>query len=185
VQRAFPAAKVLVILFFIATMFSSFQEDACAGSLTPAPEITGQTWFNAGTRDHLSLKGLLGRVVIIFFTTLEDAGFDANIDFLNQLAARYHDKGLEVIGVVASEGISGFTETDLFLRIEKMGIKFPVILDTDSIIRTRYGQEVWPAVYFVDRKGFIRNKYEGVMSFRDLNTLTKILLEEASRGGKS
>lgn len=178
-QRTFSTAKILVCLFFVAMTFSSFQGSVFAGSLTLAPEITGQTWFNAGTGDHLSLKGFLGRVVIIFFTNLEDAGFEANVDFLNQLAARYQDKGLEIIGVVASQGISGFSETEIFLKIEKTGIKFPVVCDTASMIRTRYGQEAWPAIYFVDRKGFIRNKYEGVMSLRDFKTITKILLEEA------
>ncbi len=178
-QRAFSAAKILVSLFYIVTMFFFSGESVSAGSLTPAPEITGRTWFNAGTRDHLSLKCFLGRVVIIFFTNLEDAGFEANVDFLNGLAARYHDKGLEIIGVAASQGTFGLSETELFLRIEKKGIRFPVVVDADSMIRMCYGQEVWPAIYFIDRKGFIRNKYEGVMSFRDFNTITKILLEEA------
>ena len=147
-------------------------------SFQRAPEIKAKTWFNATSYRRLSLKALSGKVVMLFFWTINDSTCEQAAPFLNQWYARYRDKGLEIIGVHSTELEATYSEHALFEKIEKLGIKFPVVADNDSHIRYSFCLQLWPSIFLVDRKGLIRAKYDGILNFPDIETAFKVLLDE-------
>ncbi|WP_026695802.1 peroxiredoxin family protein [Peribacillus kribbensis] len=51
---------------------------------------------------------------------------------------------------------------------KKMGITFPILLDTDNEVNTSYKIVSIPTTYFIDKKGIVRNKIMGAMTKEDL-----------------
>jgi peroxiredoxin len=143
-----------------------------------APEIFGKVWFNAGAYKKLNMKALRGKVVLLFFCSINDAGSANAVATLNDWYRRYKEKDFEIIGINTSDEMFGLSESDLYQRIEALGIRFPVVLDDERSLWQVYGQEGWPSFVLVDRKGFIRGQMANLVSYKDMETMLVALLEE-------
>ena len=143
-----------------------------------APELAGSVWFNTGAYKKLDMKALQGKAVLIFFWSSNDPNCVNFVPVLNDWYLEYREKGLEIIGFHSSELIQGVSESELFRKIEALGIKFPVALGDDLSLRLAYGQGGWPSFILIDRKGFIRAQYSGVVNYKELRTTLQALLEE-------
>lgn len=75
---------------------------------------------------------------------------------LDELKARYGDKGLVVLGVAGDEEVEKVRE---FLAHSP--VQFEVLLDTKGVIGTQYGITGYPESFFVDRQGRLRDKIIG------------------------
>ena len=49
--------------------------------------------------------------------------------------------------------------------IERSHIKYPVLLDPDEKNWSRWGVRYWPTIYLVDKKGRIRDVWEGELAY--------------------
>ncbi|SFA89012.1 MULTISPECIES: peroxiredoxin [unclassified Bacillus (in: firmicutes)] len=47
--------------------------------------------------------------------------------------------------------------------VDEMGLTFPILLDEDDSINTKYKVISIPTTYFIDKKGIIREKFTGAM----------------------
>ncbi len=147
-----------------------------------APNIRGKVWFNASSYGaHPSLKAMKGKVVLVFFWTLNDSTCEYVASYLNNWYAEYKEKGLEIIGVHTPEWQFNNSQSELYKKVDELGILFPVVVDESSSIRDAYGRLPWPAFCLVDRDGYIRVQYEGVSSWRDMKKFVQTLLEESGR----
>ena len=73
----------------------------------------------------------------------------------------YRDDGLVVIGVHTPE-FSFEHDIDLVRQATKeRGIDYPVAVDNDYAIWSAFDNHYWPALYFVDRDGIIRDNHFG------------------------
>jgi len=145
---------------------------------TPAPEIRAQTWFNAGRYKKPSLKAMRGKVVLVFFWTMDDSNCSRAVETVNQWYSNDREKGLEVIGVYTPEFDFTFSESGLFQKMDSLKIKFPVAVEPDSMIRTEYDVTGWPSFCLVDRGGFLRSCFPPDPHFADLKVALEALLEE-------
>ena len=168
------------ILCWVMGLFLScaVSETAFAQAQRKAPEIKGKVWFNASSYKKISMKTLRGKVILVFFWTSNDINCGIAISYLNQWYSQYKDKGLEIIGVHTSEWAFNASESEVFNRIEALGIKFPVVLDNDSSMRAAYGQLPWPSFTLVDRGGYIRAQYSIFFKYSDIKIMLQTLLEE-------
>ena len=78
-----------------------------------------------------------------------------------RVVAGLPDDGLIVIGVHTPE-FSFEHEIDLVQRaIQERGIDYPVAIDNDYAIWNAFANRAWPALYFVDTDGMIRDRHFG------------------------
>lgn len=143
-----------------------------------APEIKGQVWINAGCYDRISIKKLRGRVVLVFFYTSLDSNCDAAVLLLNDWYALYKTQGFEIIGVYTPEwGFDG-AESEIYEKVESLGMRFPVVVDRDSSVRFAYGLTMWPSFCLIDRGSYIRAQYDAGVVYPEMKKMLTTLLEE-------
>ena len=166
----------LVVLISVVCLFAKGAQGE--EETRKAPEIAGSVWFNAGAYKKLNMKALQDKVVLIFFWISNDSNCINFVPILNSWYLEYKEKGLEIIGFHSSGFMQGVSESELFQRIEALGIKFPVALGDDLSLRQNYGQGGWPSFVLIDRKGFIRAEYSCVVNYKELRIMLEALLEE-------
>lgn len=167
-------------IFLIGAIISSilFTEAAIGQTQSKAPQIRGKVWFNTGEYKKPGIKAFLGKVVLVFFWTSGDASCERAVIKLKNWYSQYQQKGLEIIAVHAFEWESRSAESELFKIINRLRIQFPVVMEEGISTRTAYEQLIWPSICLVDRGGYIRARYSGILTFRDIEIMLKALLEE-------
>ncbi|GAA0929195.1 hypothetical protein GCM10009554_11360 [Kribbella koreensis] len=115
-------------------------------------------WLNTAP---LALDRLRGQVVLVDFWTLTCINWLRTEPYVRAWSRAYRDDGLVVVGVHTPE--FGFEhELDrVRLAVAEREIDYPVALDNDYGIWTAFANHYWPALYFVDRDGKIRDHHFG------------------------
>jgi hypothetical protein len=80
------------------------------------------------------------------------------IDNWNQ---KYSDKGLVIVGVHSPEFQFEKKYTNVKDAVQRFGIRYPVILDSDHGTWNVYGNNYWPRYYLIDTQGYIRYDHIG------------------------
>ena len=123
------------------------------------PPLDGATgWLNS---EPLAPAELRGHVVLVDFWTLTCINWLRTEPYVRAWAQAYADDGLVVIGVHTPE-FSFEQELDRVRRAtEERAIEYPVALDNDYAIWSAFDNHYWPALYFVDKDGVIRDEHFG------------------------
>jgi thiol-disulfide isomerase/thioredoxin len=123
------------------------------------PSLAGATaWLNS---EPLDPAGLRGRVVLVDFWTLTCINWLRTEPYVRAWSQAYRDDGLVVIGVHTPE-FSFEHDIGLVRRaIEERAIDYPVALDNDYEVWDAFANHYWPALYFVDAEGIIRDQHFG------------------------
>ena len=123
------------------------------------PSLGGATeWINS---QPLSPAGLSGQVVLVNFWTLTCINWLRQEPYVRAWSRAYRDDGLVVIGAHTPE-FSFEHEIDLVRRATKeREIDYPVVVDNDYDVWNAFDNNYWPALYFVDREGIIRDQHFG------------------------
>jgi thiol-disulfide isomerase/thioredoxin len=115
-------------------------------------------WLNS---PPLTSEGLLGKVVLVDFWTLTCINWLRTEPHVRAWSQAYGDDGLVVVGVHTPE-FSFEHETDHVRQATtERGIDYPVALDNDYAVWRAFDNHYWPALYFVDRDGMIRDHHFG------------------------
>ncbi len=123
------------------------------------PSLGGATeWLNS---EPLGPAELRGHVVLVNFWTLTCINWLRQEPYVRAWSQAYRDDGLVVIGVHTPE-FSFEHEIDRVRRATKeRGIDYPVAVDNDYAIWSAFDNHYWPALYFVDADGAIRDHHFG------------------------
>ena len=123
------------------------------------PSLDGATgWLNS---QPLTPTGLRGRVVLVNFWTLTCINWLRQEPYVRAWSQAYRDDGLVVIGVHTPE-FSFEHELELVRQATKeREIDYPVAVDNDYGIWSAFANHYWPALYFVDAEGIIRDQHFG------------------------
>jgi thiol-disulfide isomerase/thioredoxin len=123
------------------------------------PPLTGATeWLNSSP---LSAEALKGKVVVVDFWTYSCINCLRSIPYVRAWAEKYKDQGLVVIGVHAPEFAFERTIGNVKKAVSDLGITYPVAIDNEYAIWRAFGNQYWPAHYFVDAAGHIRHHHFG------------------------
>jgi len=138
------------------------------------PSLDGATgWVGS---EPLGLDDLRGRVVLVNFWTLTCINWLRQEPYVRAWSRAYRDDGLIVIGVHTPE----FTfEHDIELvrkAVEVRDIDYPVAQDNDYGVWTAFANHYWPALYFVDREGVIRDEHFGEGRYEESERVIQRLL---------
>ena len=109
----------------------------------------------------LTAEALRGKVVLVDFWTFTCINWLRTEPYVRAWAQAYRDDGLVVIGVHTPEfTFEHETESVRQATVERRS-DYPVALDNDYAIWRSFANHYWPALYFVDRDGIIRDQHPG------------------------
>lgn len=115
-------------------------------------------WLNS---EPLAPAALRGRVVLVNFWTLTCINWLRTEPYVRAWSQAYRDDGLVVVGVHTPEFSFEHELERVRLAVGEREIDYPVALDNDYGIWTAFANHYWPALYFVDRDGVMRDHHFG------------------------
>lgn len=141
------------------------------------PSIAGAThWFNS---KPLTRADLRGKVVLIDFWTYSCINCIRTLPYTNAWYRKYKDHGLVVIGVHTPEFAFEKDAGNVAAAIKRFDIHYPVAMDDNYAIWRAFGNQYWPAHYFVDAELRIRAHHFGEGGYREAEDAIRNLLAEA------
>ncbi|MNE11771.1 thioredoxin family protein [Pseudomonas alkylphenolica] len=145
-------------------------------TLGPMPELSGAVqWLNSPPLDREALKG---KVVLVDFWTYDCINCRRSLPYVNNWAKRYADQGLVVIGVHTPEYDYENDIDNVRGQVAKLGIEYPVAIDNRYAIWNAFGNQFWPAHYFVDARGQVRFVHFGEGAYDTQEQVIQQLLAE-------
>jgi peroxiredoxin len=117
-----------------------------------APDFTLRTMGGP----NLRLKEQRGQVVLINFWATWCAPCRKEMPHLNQLYDKYRSSGFVLLGVNVDDNAGNATDV-----AAKLGVKFPVLLDTDKKVSHLYDLNSMPTTVVIDRDGKVRYLHRG------------------------
>jgi len=141
------------------------------------PAFTGVTqWLNS---EPLSPEALRGKVVLVDFWTYSCINCLRALPYVARWYDKYKAHGLMVIGVHSPEFAFEKAVGNVQRAVKKLGVTYPVALDNDYAIWQAFNNQYWPAHYFVDAQGKIRNHHFGEGNYDQSELWIRTLLTEA------
>ena len=123
------------------------------------PPLDGATeWINS---EPLDPAGLRGRVVLVNFWTLTCINWLRQEPYVRAWSQAYREDGLVVIGVHTPEFSFEHELDGVRQATKEREIDYPVAVDNDYGVWSAFDNHYWPALYFVDREGIIRDQHFG------------------------
>jgi peptide-methionine (R)-S-oxide reductase len=169
--------------------FSLLAVDETAGSdavdvlISPAkakqaPALTQGQWINS---EPLTLESLRGRVVYLDFWTFGCYNCRNTLPTVKRFDSSFRDKGLTIVGVHTPEADYEKKLDAVKAAVDKNGIKYPVVLDTDYKTWEAFRVNAWPTIVILDKQGRIRYTHVGEGHYDVQEKVIQTLLGE---GGK-
>jgi thiol-disulfide isomerase/thioredoxin len=115
-------------------------------------------WLNS---PPLTDDDLHGRVVLVQFWTFTCINWLRTLAHVRAWAEAYEQDGLIVVGVHTPEFWFERDVESIRRAVEAMRIGYPVVLDPDYAVWDAFANRYWPALYFVDGDGKIRDEHFG------------------------
>jgi cytochrome c biogenesis protein CcdA/thiol-disulfide isomerase/thioredoxin len=133
-------------------------------------------WLNSVP---LTPQALRGKVVLVNFWTFNCINCLHALPYVRAWAEKYRDYGLVVVGVHTPELPFERDIGNVRKAVARLKIDYPVVIDNDYAIWKAFGNEYWPAAYFVDAEGRIRHHHFGEHDYENSERVIQELLEEA------
>ena len=127
----------------------------------------------------LQFADLIGKkVVLLDFWTYTRINCQRTIPYLNAWYEKYHDKGLEIVGIHTPEFEFEKKYENVKAAVAKLGIKYPVVLDSNQGTWDAYQNRFWPNEYLIDKGGFIVYDHAGEGNYEKTEAKIQELLGE-------
>ena len=138
------------------------------------PALDGATeWLNS---EPLGPAELQGHVVLVNFWTLTCINWLRQEPYVRAWSQAYRDDGLVVIGVHTPEFSFEHEIEGVRQAMKERAIDYPVALDNDYEVWSAFANNYWPALYFVDTDGIIRDHHFGEGSYEQSERVIQRLL---------
>ena len=136
-------------------------------------------WINS---PRLTPSALAGKVVLVNFWTYTCINWLRTLAYVRAWARKYR-QGLVVIGVHTPEFDFERNIDNVRRAVRQMKIDYPVATDNDYAIWRAFDNRYWPALYFVDAKGVVRDQQFGEGKYDRSESIIQRLLAEAGVAG--
>jgi len=122
---------------------------------TAAPDFT----LHAMGGPNLRLKEQRGRVVMVNFWATWCGPCRQEMPQLNRLYEKYKSSGFVLLGVNVDDDVAKAAEL-----AAKLGVTFPVLLDTEKTVSKLYDVSTMPSTMIIDREGKVRYVHRGYLA---------------------
>jgi thiol-disulfide isomerase/thioredoxin len=138
------------------------------------PSLGGATeWLNS---EPLGPAGLGGHVVLVNFWTLTCINWLRTEPYVRAWSQAYRGDGLVVIGIHTPEFSFEHDINRVRHATKERAIDYPVAVDNDYEIWSAFDNNYWPALYFIDADGRIRDHQYGEGRYEESERLIQRLL---------
>jgi thiol-disulfide isomerase/thioredoxin len=138
------------------------------------PSLGGATeWLNS---EPLGPAELRGHVVLVNFWTLTCINWLRQEPYIRAWSQAYRDDGLVVIGVHTPEFSFEHDIDGVRQATKERAIDYPVAVDNDYEIWSAFANNYWPALYFVDADGTLRDQHFGEGRYEESERVIQRLL---------
>src|SRR5262249_13306859 len=129
------------------------------------PSFAGAVdWINS---PPLTPEGLRGKVVLTDFWTFTCVNWLRTAPYIRAWAEAYRTGGLVVIGVHTPEFSFEHEIDNVREETKKLGIEYPVAVDSNYGVWQAFDNHYWPAVYMADQDGVIRYRHFGEGAYEE------------------
>lgn len=122
----------------------------------PAPEIAAPSGFINTEGKPITLAQYQGKkVVLVDFWTYSCINCQRTTPYLNAWYEKYKDQGLEIVSIHTPEFAFEKVQSNVQNAVEKLGIKYPVVMDNEFSTWNAFKNQYWPRKYLINSEGAI------------------------------
>ena len=140
-----------------------------------APEISADVWLNSSP---LRIADLGGKVVLVEFWTFACWNCQNVEPHVKDWQRRFGERGFTVIGVHSPELSRERDLDNVRAYVKGHAISYPVAVDNEFVTWQRYGNQAWPALYLIDKRGRVRLVHVGEGRYEETERAIEELLAE-------
>jgi thiol-disulfide isomerase/thioredoxin len=156
-RLALAAVAAVIAAAVLFTVVSNPPAATTATQVSPvserseAPGFTGiDGWLNS---PPLTLADLRGKVVLIDFWTFSCVNCVRTLPHLKVLYDAYRQDGFVIVGVHSPEFDFEKVPANVAAAVQRLGITWPVAIDSEMATWNAYRNQFWPAEYLLDQQG--------------------------------
>ena len=124
--------------------------------------IDSGEWLNS---EPLTLEALAGNVVVVHFYAFGCINCIHNYPTYLEWHARFRDKNVVILGIHTPETSAEEDSSAVKTNAEGAAFKFPVLIDREKANWNAWGNSMWPSVYLVDKRGYLRSFWPGELKW--------------------
>ena len=129
-----------------------------------APELVDSgAWLNSAP---LTLASLGGKVVVVHFYAFGCVNCSNNYPTYLDWQDRFRDKDVVLIGIHTPETDAERSAAAVRTKATDAGFAFPVLIDGTQANWNAWGNSMWPSVYLVDKRGYLRHFWPGELKWQ-------------------
>jgi peroxiredoxin len=129
-----------------------------------APELRNVTaWINA---EPFELRQLRGKVVILHFYTFGCINCIHNYPSYRNWLQKFQKRDVTIVGIHAPETEGEKDIQQIERKAGENGLAFPIVVDNDLKNWQAWSNTIWPAVYLIDKQGFVRYWWYGELNWQ-------------------
>jgi cytochrome c biogenesis protein CcdA/thiol-disulfide isomerase/thioredoxin len=140
------------------------------------PLFGAKQWLD---REPITAESVRGKVVLVNFWTYSCINCLRTLPYVRAWAEKYRDQGLVVIGVHTPEFAFEKDPNNVRKAVAALGVTYPVAIDNDYAVWRAFGNQAWPARYYIDAQGRTRHHEFGEGNYAASEKLIQSLLAEA------
>jgi peroxiredoxin len=132
-----------------------------------APELVDTAeWINS---EPLKLEQLRGKVVVLHFYAFGCINCIRNFPWYLQWHDTFQDKGVVLIGIHTPETDNERDSGNVRRKAAAEKFAFPVLIDGKQENWNAWGNSMWPSVYLIDKRGYLRQFWPGELNWQGNN----------------
>jgi thiol-disulfide isomerase/thioredoxin len=129
-----------------------------------APELKDMSgWINSSP---LALKDLEGKVVVVHFWAFGCINCVRNLPWYQAWHKDFKNKAVTMIGIHTPETAQERDPDKVAEQVRARQIEYPVAIDGKASTWSAWGNQIWPAVYLIDKRGDVRYWWYGELKWQ-------------------
>lgn len=125
--------------------------------------IDTNEWINS---PPLQLAKLRGKVVVVHFYACGCINCIHNYPWYRQWHDQFDEKDVVLIGIHSPETTSERDSSYVRRRAADEKLAFPILIDGKSENWNAWGNSMWPSVYVIDKRGYLRDFWAGELKWK-------------------
>jgi peroxiredoxin len=129
----------------------------------PPELVDSGEWLNS---EPLTLESLAGNVVVLHFYAFGCINCIRNYPTYLDWQERFRHKKVVILGIHTPETAAEHDAATARAKAKEAGFTYPVLFDTAKANWNAWGNSMWPSVYLIDQRGYLRHFWPGELKWR-------------------